>query len=116
GQRIQRQHQCGRVVVDRECRLGAGQSDQPTRNVVVALAAPATLDVVFERGRVTHRRGRGGDRLLRQRRAAEIGVQHGAGQIEDAALRWLHGPGERSVFFFCYGGHRGGGTTTAPFI
>ena len=107
-QGVQRQHQRPGVVVDRERRLGPGQSGQPARDMVVALAAPAAREVVFERRRVAHRRGGGGDRLFRQRRAAEIGVQHGAGQVEDAALRGLHRAGERGGARFDDRRHRGG--------
>ncbi len=49
GQRIQRQHQGGGIVVDGERRLGPGQPDEPARDMIVALAAPAGLGVVFER-------------------------------------------------------------------
>ena len=86
-QRVQCQHQRAGIVVDRERRLGAGQAHEPGGDMVVALAAPAAVEIVFQRRRRLHRLGRRSNRLLRQRRAAEIGMQHGAGQVEDAALR-----------------------------
>ena len=58
--------------------------------MVVALAAPAGREVVFEGRRLAHRRGGGGDRFFRQLGAAEVGVQDGPGQVEDPALRGLH--------------------------
>ena len=95
GQRVQRQHQRAGIVVDGERRLGAGQPLEPARDMVVALAAAAGLEIVFERRGLAHRLDRRRDRLLGQRRAAEIGVQHGAGQVEDAALRGPRQPRER---------------------
>ena len=50
--------------------------------MVVALAAIAAAEIELERDRVAHRRDGGLDRLLGDQRAAEIGVQHGAGEIE----------------------------------
>ena len=90
GQRRQHQQHGGGVVVDRGRRLRAGQAMQPGRDVIVALAAAAAREIVFQRGRRAHGRDRGLDRLLGQERAAEIGVQHGAGEIEDPPLRGLH--------------------------
>ncbi len=90
GERIQHQHQRAGIVVDGERRLGPGQPPEPARDMVVPLAAPAGFEVVFEGRRVAHRFDRGGDRLLGQRRAAEIGVQNGPGQVEHTALRWPH--------------------------
>ncbi len=52
---------------------------------VVALAASTRFEIEFERGWRTHRRDGSGDTRLRDDRAAEIGVQHGAGEVEDAA-------------------------------
>jgi hypothetical protein len=60
--------------------------------MVVALTAAAVVEIVFQARRRAHRFGGGGDRLLRQGRAAEIGMQHRAGQVEDAALRRLDEP------------------------
>ena len=94
GQRRQHQQHGGGVVVDRGRGLGAGQAMQPGRDVIVALAAAAAREIVFQRGRRAHGRDRGLDRLLGQKRAAEIGVQHGAGEIEDAPLRGLHQAGQ----------------------
>src|SRR5262245_61782259 len=57
--------------------------------MVVALAAAAARHLVFEGRRRAHGLDGRLDRLLRQKRAAEVGVQHGAGEIEDAPLRRL---------------------------
>ena len=50
--------------------------------MIVALAAPAGRKVEFQRHRIAHRRQRRLDRRLGQQRAAEIGVQHRAGEVE----------------------------------
>ena len=80
------------------------------------IMARAGLEIVFERCRVAHRCGGGGDRLLRQRRAAEIGMQYGARQIEDAALRGLHGASERRGARFGDRRSRSRRVATASFV
>ena len=68
------------------------------RDVVVALAAPAAVaEVVFQRGRRAHGLDRRLDRLLGQQRAAEIGVQDRAGEVEDAAARVAPEPARRRL-------------------
>ena|SRR5579863_6155234 len=78
---------CG-VVVDYDGRFGANQFGEQVSGVDVALAAFATRDIVLEirvaGGGCVDLRKRG----LRQRRAAEIGVQDYARSIDDAAERW----------------------------
>ncbi len=51
--------------------------------MIVALAATAGLEIELERHRLAHGAERRGGGLLGQDRAAEIGVQHGAGEVED---------------------------------
>ena len=86
-QRVQDQQHRRGVVVDHGGRLGAGDLAQQAGDVFVALAAPPGGEVEFQRGGGGERLcgGRGGG--LRQWRAAEIGVQHGAGQVEHRPLR-----------------------------
>ena len=81
--------------------------------MIVALAAPASLEIIFQGRRVAHRLDRGRDRLLGQRRTAEIGVQHGAGQVEDAPLRGLHLTAERDGAVLDDRRHRSGGARFA---
>ena len=81
-QRVEHEQHRGGIVVDDGRVLGAGQFAQQAAQVVVALAALAVREIEFERDRVAHRRDRRLDRLLGDQRAAEIGVQHGAGEIE----------------------------------
>jgi hypothetical protein len=77
------QHRAG-VVADHACIVGAGQlADQPA--YVVALAACPSADVELERDGGAHGVGRGCNCALGQHRPAEVGVQHGAGEIEHAA-------------------------------
>ncbi len=92
-QRVQRQEHGRGIVVDRGRRLGAGEPRQPRHNVLVALAAGAAREIVFERGRRAHRLDGGLDGFLGEQRAAEVGVQHRAGQVEDTALRGLEEAG-----------------------
>ena len=66
--------------------------------MVVALATPAGRQVVFQRDGIAHGRHRRLDRRFGEHRAAEIGVQHRAGEVEQrpqlrARLRFQ--PGER---------------------
>ena len=89
GQLAQHQQHGGGIVVDRGRGLGTGQAAEPRRDVIVALAACAAIQIVFERGRRAHRLDRRGNGLLGQNGAAEIGVQHGAREVEHAALRGL---------------------------
>ena len=76
------QHRGG-IVVDDGRVLGAGQLAEQVAHKVVALAAAAAVEIEFERDRVAHRGDCSLDRRLREQRAAEIGVQHGAGEVED---------------------------------
>ena len=83
-QGAQQQQHRGGVVVDREGGLGAGEVAEQRLEVGIALAAPAGPEVELEvggAGRLGHRR----QRLRRQRGAAEIGVQHRAGQVQHRA-------------------------------
>ncbi len=82
-QRVEHEQHGGGIVVDDGGVLGAGQLAQQAAHMIVALAALAAAEIEFERDRVAHRRDRGLDRRLGEQRAAEIGVQHGAGEIED---------------------------------
>jgi hypothetical protein len=62
--------------------FGAGQFAQEVANEIVAVAAMAGAEIEFERDRVAHRHLRRLDRGFRPQRAAKIGVQHGAGEVE----------------------------------
>ena len=83
GQRVQGEEHGGGVVVDDGGVLGAGQLDEEVAQDRVALAALAAVEVELEGERVAHRGHRGLDRLLGEEGAAEVGVQHGAGEVED---------------------------------
>ena len=84
-QRVQGEEHGGGVVVDDGGVLGAGQLDEEVAQDRVALAALAAVEVELERERVAHRGHRGLDRLLGEEGAAEVGVEHGAGEVEDRA-------------------------------
>ncbi len=85
GQRGDRQQHRGGVVVDHRRRLGAGQRAQQLLDQAVAVAAAAGGEVVLEVVRRGHRRQHLGQRSVGQQRAAEVGVDHGAAQVEHAA-------------------------------
>ena len=89
GQRGQHQHQGGGVVVDDGGGWCAGQALQPGLDVVVAVAARARGQVKFKVAGTAGGVVDGAQRLGRQRRAAQIGVQHRAGEVEDAAQAGL---------------------------
>ena len=91
-QRRQHQQHGGGVVVDDRRRLGAGQLADEVLDVVVALATLAGGDVVLEVGGLAEHAGDRSRRLWRQQRAAEIGVQHRAGEVEDGAQRGCEQP------------------------
>ena len=55
--------------------------------MIVAVAARSLLEIVFEVACAGGGQCNRVDRFLRQRRPAEIGVQHCAGQVEDRAQR-----------------------------
>ena len=86
GQRVERQQHRGGIVVDDGRVLGAGQlaeqaaqmtaSRSPRRPPARSNSSASALRMAVDRGL---------DRLLGEQRAAEIGVQHGAGQVEDRA-------------------------------
>ena len=86
-QRVQHQQHRRGIVVDDGGRLGAGDLAQQAGDVFVALAAPPGGEVEFQRGGGRERLGGRGGGGSRQRRAAEIGVQHRAGQVEHRTLR-----------------------------
>ena len=85
GQRIEHQEHCGRIVVDDDGVLGSCQLAHEAADDVVTLAASAGCEFELERRRMAHRACSGGDGRFGQHRAAEVGVQHGAGEIEHAA-------------------------------
>ena len=98
----------GGVVVDHGRGLGAGQPAQQIFDQRVTIAAPAGIEVVFEihRGsRLHHRR----NRLGRQRRAPEVGVQQRAGEVDHRLhARCAPGRDRRRDFLDDLLGHRRG--------
>ena len=84
-QRIEHQQHGGGIVVDHGGRLGPGQLAQQALDQIVAVAAPARVQVELQvgwRGQRAQHRGHG---LVGQQRAAQVGVQHGAGQVVHGA-------------------------------
>ncbi len=88
GKRVEHQEHGGGVVVDDSSVLGACQLTQEIAQNIVAIAAPAGAEIVFERNGAAHCNDRRRDRGLRHRCAAQIGVQHRAGEIVDGLEAW----------------------------
>jgi len=86
-QAVEHQKHGGCIVVDDGRGLGAGELAEQALDMVVAVAARALGEIVFEVAGARCRERRRLDRLARQRRPAEIGVQHRAGQVEDRTKR-----------------------------
>src|SRR3970282_2787080 len=81
----EREREGGRVVVDDERGLGAGESREKRREMVLPGAALPMLEVVLE-VRVAGADLRDpGERRLRERRATEVRVDEDAGRVQHAA-------------------------------
>ena len=81
-QRAQRQQHGSCVVVDHGGGFSAGQLAQQCFDQVVAVAAPAAGQVVLQIHRRSHCLHHRFDGLGREQRAAQVGVQHRAAQVE----------------------------------
>jgi hypothetical protein len=106
GQRVQHQQHGGRVVVDHRGGLGPGQFTQQVVDQVVAVASAAAVQVEFQVGRRGQRAQHRGHRLVGQQRAAQVGVQHGAGQVVDGAQTRGGGARQGAVDGGGHGGFR----------
>ncbi len=84
GEGVQHQKDGGGVVVDHDRGFGAGDLREEVRRVRVALAALASLDIVFEVGIARGRFGDFGNCLGGERGAAQIGVQNDSGRVDYA--------------------------------
>ena len=84
GERGEGEQQGGRVVVDDERGLGAGQPPQRGRHVILPRAARARRDVVLEVGVAAADLLQPLERRAGKRRAAEVRVQDDAGRVQDA--------------------------------
>ena len=94
-QRVEDEQDGRGIVVDHGRVLGPGQLAQEAAKVIVALAAPAGREVELERQGAAHGLDRGLDRRFGEQRPAEIGVQHGAGEVEHRAGRGSGGGRQR---------------------
>ena len=89
GDRGQREQHRGGIVVDDGGGLGAGERAQLALDQRVAIAPAAAFQIEFEIDRRARRLRERLDRGLRQNRAAEVGMQHDAGSIDDGFQRGL---------------------------
>jgi hypothetical protein len=87
GQRGQRQHGGGGVVVDDAGRLGAADRAHQRRGVGVARPAGAARQIVLEVGGAAPDLDHRGDRRLGQRRAPQVGVDDHAGGVDHPTER-----------------------------
>src|SRR5438067_3636825 len=83
-QRAQGEQDGGRVVVDDECGLASEKRGQQAPDQAGTFAALARLEVELEVA-VAGREPEGVHRRLRERRAAEVGVEDDAARVDDAA-------------------------------
>ena len=90
------QHRGG-VVVHHRAVLGPRHLAQEFADVIVALAAAAGVEVVFQRHRAAHGVDGRADRGFGQQGAAEVGVQHRAGEVEQRPQRRAVPRGEPSA-------------------
>ena len=77
--------QLGFYIRGHHHRFRTGQATEPFLDNGVAVAAPSGFKVEFQIRGASRGQRDGIERRLRERRAAEIGVQHRAGQVEDGA-------------------------------
>ena len=84
GERAEREQHRGGVVVDDERSLGAGQPAQDRRDVILPRAARAVAQVELEVRVAARDVDHLCERLLGERRAAEIRVHDHAGRVQDA--------------------------------
>ncbi|MNH14719.1 hypothetical protein D3C79_743160 [compost metagenome] len=84
-QAVERQQYGRGVVVDHGDGFGAGQLADQALDQVVTVAALACGEVEFKVQRIARCSLHGFDGLFRQQRATQVGVQHGAGEVEHAA-------------------------------
>ncbi len=82
GDRRQHQQHRRRVVIDDTGVLRAGQPAQQIRYRPIAMAAPGTVQIVLQRHRLPHHRAYRVLHRLRQQGAPEVGMQHGAAEVE----------------------------------
>ena len=82
GQCAQGEQHGGGVVVHDGGGLGPGELADQVGYQVIAVAPAAVLQVVFQVHWAGHGLGHALHHLLRQQGAAQVGVQHGAGEVE----------------------------------
>ena len=84
-QAVEHQQHAGGVVVDDGGVFGPGQFAQPAAHQVVTVAASAAVQVEFQVGGRGHGPCHSLGHLIRQQRTPQVGVQHGAREVEDLA-------------------------------
>src|SRR5207237_7986848 len=87
-ERVERENERRRAVVDDERVFGAGELPQQRRAVGITSAATASLDVVLEVGVPARDSGHGADRRIGERRPAQVRVEHDTRCVDYRAERW----------------------------
>ena len=83
GKGIEHEQNGAGVVVNEGCVLRTGEFANQSAQMIVALAAFAGREIELKGDRRPHRRDSGLDRCFSDQRAAKVGVQHRAGEIEN---------------------------------
>ena len=84
-QAVEHQQHASGVVVDDGGVFGPSQFAQPAAHQVVTVAASAAVQVKFQVGGRGHGPCHGLGHLIRQQCPTQVGVQHGAREVEDLA-------------------------------
>ena len=92
--RRHRQQHRGGVVVDHRRGFGAGDAAEQRLDNRVAVAAAAGRQVVFEVVRRRHQRDQARERGVGEQRPAEVGVDHGAGEVQHGTQAWCQAGGD----------------------
>ena len=87
-QRVEHEHHCRRIVVDHRGCLSAGDLANLLLEMTVTVAALGAIQIVLKIACAARHGGYSCNCLLRQRSAAEIGMQDCAGQIEHLPQHW----------------------------
>ena len=84
-QAVEHQQHASGVVVDDGGVFGPSQFAQPAAHQVITVATSAAVQVKFQVGGRGHGPCYGLGHLIRQQRTPQVGVQHGAREVEDLA-------------------------------
>ena len=93
-QGIEQQEDAGGIVVDHRGGLDAGEFPHQFGNQVVTVTAPPGIQVIFQGAGLAGGGDQGLDGLFRQGCPAQVGMQHGTGEVEYGPQARGQPPGE----------------------